>query len=280
MDPRPEPPPRPRSFAPVIVIVVFALLAAGGFFAWRALQQPRGQEETAAAPDAGPAPQVEVDAGPPLSLEDGDALLRKLAAEWSSDALLRSWLAGPVVRQLAAATQLVADGQSPKPALPFLSVTGAFEVREEQAPRPARAPKAGKRPPAPRPPPRAFMSPKSYARFDAITRAFTSVNAAAAGDAWAQVRPYFDLAFAEIGKPGQRFDDVLARALRRVVAVQLPEGPLELTPKGAAYLFADPALEALSPAEKQLLRLGPANGKAVQAKLREFAEHAHLELPR
>lgn len=281
MDPRPEDPlPAPkRSLAPVLVLVVCALLAAGGFFAWREFLQPRGPQEAVAAADAGAPRPPEVDAGPALSLEDGDALLKALAGDWSADALFRGWLAGPVVRQLAAATQLVADGQSPVPALPFLSLAGPFEVREEQAPKPAHPQKAGKRP-APRPPPRSFVSPKSGARYDAITRAFTSVNAAAAGDAWARLRPYFDLAFAEIGKPGQRFDDVLAAALRRLVSVQVPEGEVELRPKGALYAFLDPKLEALSPAEKQLLRMGPANARAVQAKLREFAAHAQLDLAR
>ena len=36
----------------------------------------------------------------------------------------------------------------------------------------------------------------------------------------------------------------------------------------STYRFADPALEALGPVEKHLLRLGPANARAVQAKLR------------
>jgi len=278
MDPTPAPPAPKRSLAPLLVVVVFALLAAGAFFAWREFMQPRGPVEAVAAPDAGP--PAEADAGPALSLEDGDALLKKLAGDWSADALFRTWLEGPVVRQLAAAAQLVADGQSPKPALPFLSLSGAFEVREEQAPRPAHRPKPGKHQPAPRPPPRAFTSPRSWARYDAITRAFTSVNAAAAGDAWAKLRPYFDAAFSEIGKPGQRFDDVLTAALRRLVAVELPGGEVELQPKGALYLYADPKLEALSPAEKQLLRMGPANGRAVQAQLRAFAEHAQLDLAR
>ncbi len=36
------------------------------------------------------------------------------------------------------------------------------------------------------------------------------------------------------------------------------------------YEFADPALESLSDAQKQRLRMGPANAKRVTAKLREI----------
>jgi hypothetical protein len=37
------------------------------------------------------------------------------------------------------------------------------------------------------------------------------------------------------------------------------------------YEYADPKLEALSPAQKALLRMGPRNVPRVQAKLRELA---------
>jgi hypothetical protein len=37
------------------------------------------------------------------------------------------------------------------------------------------------------------------------------------------------------------------------------------------YGFADPKLESLTAAEKQLLRTGPGNTRVVQAKLREIA---------
>jgi len=40
---------------------------------------------------------------------------------------------------------------------------------------------------------------------------------------------------------------------------------------GVGYAFADAGEEDLAPAQKQLLRMGPANARAVQAKLREIA---------
>jgi hypothetical protein len=38
------------------------------------------------------------------------------------------------------------------------------------------------------------------------------------------------------------------------------------------YVFADPALEALSEVEKHLVRMGPRNERIVQAKARELRE--------
>jgi hypothetical protein len=41
-------------------------------------------------------------------------------------------------------------------------------------------------------------------------------------------------------------------------------------PETKRFEFADPQLESLSDAQKQLLRMGPANAKRVRAKLREI----------
>jgi hypothetical protein len=164
--------------------------------------------------------------------------------------------------------QLVADGQSPVAALPGFRLTGAYEVREVVA----AAPK-GK----PRPPARVYLSPASFERYGVLVKAFGSIDTAAAGDTWTALRPVFEVAFGEIGKPGTRFDDVLRRALHRLTAVEFPVGEVELKAKGALYEYADPTLEAMTPAEKQLLRLGPTQGRLVQGKLHEFAKHAGLE---
>jgi hypothetical protein len=49
-----------------------------------------------------------------------------------------------------------------------------------------------------------------------------------------------------------------------------------LRPRGAIYLYADASLEALSPVEKQLLRLGPEQMTSVQTWLRRFEAAAGL----
>jgi hypothetical protein len=254
-----------------VVVIVALVLAAGAFIAFRVLEEPRGPEASPVV-DAGGA---DADAGPSLSLDDGDLLLKKLGSGWSSHAQFLKWLESLGLRQLAAAAQLVAEGDSPRPALPFVSITGPFVVREERLPG---APKrAGKRK-VPAPPGRLFIAPESYARYDEVTLVVTSVNAAAVGDAWARLRPYLEVAYREIGRPGTHFDDTLTVALRRLLTVSFPEGDVELVPEGAVYAFKDPQLQSASKAEKHLLRMGPKNGKAIQAALRDFATHAHLDI--
>ena len=50
----------------------------------------------------------------------------------------------------------------------------------------------------------------------------------------------------------------------------LSDQPLAVVPmqKGIGYRYADPALEQLTPAQKQLLRMGPGNARAVVAFLK------------
>ena len=49
------------------------------------------------------------------------------------------------------------------------------------------------------------------------------------------------------------------------------DAPARLTPKGIGYAYADDRLESLTPAQKQLLRMGARNERLVKAKLREIA---------
>ena len=51
----------------------------------------------------------------------------------------------------------------------------------------------------------------------------------------------------------------------------IPDGPVAVTARGGVYGFADPRLEALSPAQKLLLRSGPDNARRVQTQLSAIA---------
>jgi hypothetical protein len=53
--------------------------------------------------------------------------------------------------------------------------------------------------------------------------------------------------------------------------VPVVDGDIALQPAGIGYAYADPRLETMSAAQKQLFRMGPDNVRAVQGKLREIA---------
>jgi methylase of polypeptide subunit release factors len=54
-----------------------------------------------------------------------------------------------------------------------------------------------------------------------------------------------------------------------LLATPEPQGPLQLVQPKVMYRFADEALEALSPGQKLLLRIGPAHARTVKQKLGE-----------
>jgi hypothetical protein len=257
-----HPPPNLRIW-PFFVIPL--LLVGASLIAFRLVNPSRGAEEAprVTAGQEHPPPQVLDGGGEPVSIEEGDRRLRALAIGWSADPLFGRWLDVMSLRHLVAAVQLMADGESVKPALAFLSIQGPFAVREERV-RPAAE--------------RLFIAPVTYARYDGLVRVVGSIDAAAAGDAYVRLAPFFEAAFAEIGRPNRAFEDVLTAAVRRVVQVKLTDGEVELVPKGTVYAFKDPALEGLTAGEKQVLRLGPQNGEVLQRQLRKFAAHARLEL--
>ena len=47
-------------------------------------------------------------------------------------------------------------------------------------------------------------------------------------------------------------------------------GPIQLARPSVMYVYADPALEALSSGQKTLLRMGPQNAAVIKAKLIEL----------
>jgi hypothetical protein len=246
---------RPRSPLVPVAIAVVALVAAAVWYVRREsarLAPPAAipaPGPAAAAPAAAPAPAARVVLPP---LDASDAFVRAALAQLTAHPQLARWLAtDELVRRFVAAVVNVADGSSPLPHLQPMRPAGSFLPRRT----------AG----------RWIADPASFARYDAATDLFVSIDGAAAARLFRTLHPLFDLAYAEIGDPASSFDATLARALGRLLAVPVPAPPVELVPQGAVFAFADRALEERPVAEKLLLRLGPDHARAVQRKLAELA---------
>jgi hypothetical protein len=247
----------------VAALVVLAVLVAAGL-GWYAVrggaEQPASvatpTQPVAAAP-APEAPQVPAESLPPLG--QSDARVRELVGALSSESELRTWLAAEdLVRRFASAVGNIAEGESPRAALSFLAPQKAFQVVERDG--------------------RTVIAPESFARYDVVARVFSSLDTQGSARVYRTLKPLIDEASQEISRPGQRFDQTLARAIQRLLDTPVPEGDIEVvdTP-GVSYVYAAPELEQLSAAQKHLLRMGPANARAVQEKLREL--RSALALP-
>ncbi|MGZ8931621.1 MAG: DUF3014 domain-containing protein, partial [Methylosarcina sp.] len=62
------------------------------------------------------------------------------------------------------------------------------------------------------------------------------------------------------------------KAAAEIISAPIRTERLAVVRPSVHYKFADPALEALNPVHKQMLRLGPENTKIIQNKLRRLVE--------
>ena len=255
--------PRPRR--PWLVAVVALLVAGAVGWWWMAREEPEAPAQpapVAEAPDPAPAqPEPEV-AEPPFEvppLSASDEVVAALVRELSEHPNLVAWTVNEdLARRFVASVANVAEGVTPKPHLRFLDPGGSFEIRDETG--------------AP------AIDPRTYRRYDAAAEVFSSLDAEGSATLYRKLLPLFDEAWAELGMPGQTFDEVLTGAFRLLLGTPAVNDPVALSPRITSFEFADPALENLAPAQKQLLRMGPRNVARVKAKLRELAEAMELEL--
>lgn len=208
------------------------------------------------APNDSPAEQALAESRLPL-LDKSEPLAKQLAAGISSSEAFAEFFAAPdLIRRLVALVGMAADGERAPSLLAGLSVKGEFEVREQGG--------------------RQFIAASSYERYNPLAQAIAGLDTPKLAQAYVTLRPAFGLAWRAIGRPGRTFEQALDKGLTHLLATPVPPGEVEVVSKGAVYAYADPALEALSDAQKQLVRLGPKNAEAVKSKLTEIARALSL----
>ncbi len=239
---------------PLIIALVIVGLVACSVFIYFQIMRGMAPDETpgevwkppvsSLAPPAPPDPDVEV---PPL--DASDQVVRSLAETVSDHPRLAAWLAPDnLVRRFVAAVVDVANDESPRPHIGHLEPEGAFRVREREG--------------------SLLIDSGSYGRYDTFVTVFDSLDDEQALELHRQLKPLLDEAYQDLGYPGGDFDAILVKAIDRLLVTPIPAGNVIVKRRVRNYRFADPDLEALGPVEKHLIRMGPANARKVQAKLR------------
>lgn len=261
-----EPPPdsgEPPRRLPIILAVVGVLVLAGAGYLYLRKRPPatesaRRQTEQVARP--GTSSRVPAEPGenivlPPL--DESDALVRELVARLSSHPRVAAWLTtDQLVRNFAVVVLNIAEGRTPSPHLRKIAPGGKFHVIEEGT--------------------TLRIDPRSFQRYDPHANAIAGIDARGAARLYATLKPRIDDAYRELGAPHGDFDRTLERAIAQLLKpAALPE-TVAVQRAPAGFAFADPSLESLSPAQKQLLRMGPNNMRIVQSKLREVAQYVGL----
>jgi hypothetical protein len=244
----------------VAAAVLVLLLIALGIFGWYSRRARSIPQQTSATPPAegratrsptpplgGAGEDIEL---PPLG--ESDALVRLLVNRLSTHPAVAAWLTSDdLIRDATVVVQNVAAGETPARHLRQVGPEGAFAVRAESGD--------------------TFVDPRSHQRYNWLADAVASIDTEGAARLYSTLRPRVEEAYAELGSPESRFDATLERAIVLLLQTPVVEGDVRLVTRGALYAYADPRLEALSPAQKQLVRTGPRNTRLMQEKLRAIA---------
>ena len=250
---------QPSSRVPWLALglLVLAVAAAGWWWAPWSQQSPaesvgRVALEPTPIRSAGPRLGAGV-ADPDLPpLASMDTYVRPLLAALSARPELAALLASDdLVRRFVVSVENLARGASPAAQVRQVAPRESFATRADGA--------------------SLHIDPASYTRYDGLVAMVEDLDSEQLAQLYGRLKPRLDEAHAELGVEGS-FDQTMERALGRLLLTPpLPTQPRVKVGKGTTYVYADPTLEALSPAQRQLLRLGPERAARVQARLRAFA---------
>ncbi|MEZ5287541.1 MAG: DUF3014 domain-containing protein [Vicinamibacterales bacterium] len=240
----------------LIAALIVLAIAIGGVARWWTMQPDQTVAETPAAAPA-PATPTDVPIEPEVTLpplEDMDPFLRALLGALSARPELARWLATDgLIQQMAMVVDRVSRGVTPARQLGTLSPGTDIEIAGRGRAR--------------------EISQASFRRYDGLAETLAAADPAAVATAYRTIRPRLNEAYQNQGHPGADVDVAVQQALDLLIATPVPEPPVRVVEgRGATWNYADPELEALSPVQKQLLRLGPENQARVIEALKQIRQ--------
>jgi len=236
----------------VIAVVVVSIAA---FFYVRSRRTTQPAEPPRAVQQAPEVRRRAAEPGDPIDLpplDQSDTLVRTLVGHLSSHPAIAAWLTTDgLVRNFTVAVENVSKGTTPAKHLRPLRPSGSFSATSSRG--------------------LTWIDPASYRRYDGIAAAVDSVDARGAAHLYATLKPRIEDAYHELIGPDAKFDLALERAIVQLLKTPIVDHDVQLRTDKVLYKYADPSLEELSSAQRQLLRMGPRNVRIVKAKLRAIA---------
>ena len=104
-----------------------------------------------------------------------------------------------------------------------------------------------------------WIDDSSYQRYSPYLDALESLDVAELVEVYESYKPQLIQMYSEISRPNENLDASLLDAIDILLATPEPQLPLEVVVETVMYRFADSDIEALSSAQKQMIRLGPDN---------------------
>jgi hypothetical protein len=186
-----------------------------------------------------------------LSSDGDDNLVRVAVARLSSHPGLASYVIHDrLLHRFVRAVDAVAGGYSPRDEVEFLRPTSGFMVRDDGG--------------------RLVIASGSFRRYSGFVDVIESLDTDGLVALYRQLGPRLESIYREVGWATEDFDARFRAAVDHLLEVAAPSGQIDVEQRTIVYAFAEDRFENLSSAQKQLLRMGPANVERIQAKLRDL----------
>ena len=114
------------------------------------------------------------------------------------------------------------------------------------------------------------INPKSFDRYDGLAQLISDIDTEALVSAYTAFELAANEAWDTLGYETPKLESAVLAALETVILAPETDLDARLYKVEANWVYEDPALEALSPLEKQLMRMGPINAERVKEKAREI----------
>jgi len=198
-------------------------------------------------PEPQPEPQKNLVSKPPElpGLDNSDDFVRERLLLINSKKEFSNWVkADDLVRRSASYLDGLSNGVMLSKIFPLTPPEGAFTTHKSDG--------------------SIWLNAGNYERYNRTINAIANTDMASIAKMFHFSRPLLEAAFAEMGYNPRQMDGIVLQAIDVILAAPIIVEPIKLTRESVVYKFADPALEALPPLQKQLLRIGPNNTKHLQ----------------
>ena len=155
-----------------------------------------------------------------------------------------------IIERTTSVVYLLAEGEVPYKLVPIARPKAAFPITDDGL--------------------QVAADPEGHTRYDAFAAWIESLDIESLLAAVDSLLPLFREAWSFYGDSESSFDQAVLYTLDLIIYTpEVDTSEARLFRKEAVWLYEDPALEALAPIQKQLLRMGPTNASAIKAKARE-----------
>ena len=114
------------------------------------------------------------------------------------------------------------------------------------------------------------LSDANFERYAPLMRVVQATDVKALALVYERLYPLFQQSYEDLGYPGKYFNDRLVEVIDHLLQAPEVSAPIKVVQPRVFYEYADADLESRSAGQKLLIRMGPANARAIKAKLREF----------